>query len=128
MKKKFQFIASLLVGLMFLNAGLNKIFNYIPIPDDLPEQLIGMNSAMAEIGWLLPLTAVAEIIGGVLFIIPRFRGLGAIILFPVTLGILIIHLTVAPSGLPIAVIIFLILLWGMFKDREKILPLIQKSA
>lgn len=126
MKKIIQNIVSLLAGLMFINAGLNKFFNYIPVPEDLPEQIVSMNSAMAEIGWLLPLVAIAEIIGGVLFVIPRFRALGAIILFPVMLGILIIHLTVAPSGLPIAIAIFLILLWGMYENRERLLPLIQQ--
>ncbi|MEX0723563.1 MAG: DoxX family protein [Gracilimonas sp.] len=124
MKKIIQNIASLLTGLMFINAGLNKFFNYIPVPDNLPEQLVNMNAAMTEIGWLLPLVATAELIGGVLFIIPRFRALGAIILFPVMIGILLIHLTVAPSGLPIAGAIFLVLLWAMFENRDKYLHLI----
>ena len=132
MKKIIQNIVSLLAGLNFVNAGLNKIFNYIPVPDDLPEQLVQMDTAMAEIGWLLPLAAIAEIIGGILFIVPRFRALGAIILFPVMLGIMIIHLTVAPSGLAIATAIFLILLWGMYENRDKYLYLInvdyQKSG
>jgi putative oxidoreductase len=127
MKKIIQIIVSLLAGLMFVNAGLNKIFNYIPVPDDLPEQLVQMNTAMAEIGWLLTLVAIAEIIGGVLFIIPRFRALGAIILFPVMLGIMIIHLTVAPSGLAIATAIFLILLWGMYENRDKYLQLVSAN-
>lgn len=125
MKKIIRNIVSLLAGLMFVNAGLNKIFNYIPVPNDLPEQLVQMDTAMAEIGWLLPLTAIAEIIGGILFIVPRFRALGAIILFPVMLGIMIIHLTVAPSGLAIATAIFLILLWGMYENRDKYLYLIK---
>lgn len=128
MKKIIQNIASFLTGLMFINAGLNKFFNYIPVPDDLPEQLESMNIAMAEIGWLLPLVAIAEIVGGVLFVTNRFRALGAIILFPVMLGILIIHLTVAPSGLPIAIAIFLILLWVMFDNRDKYLHLIKVDS
>lgn len=128
MKKIIQNIVSLLAGLMFINAGLNKFFNYIPVPDDLPEQVVSMNAAMAEIGWLLPLVAIAEITGGVLFIIPRFRALGAIILFPVMLGILIIHLTVAPSGLPIAIAVFLILLWGMYGNRDKYLHLVKADS
>lgn len=124
MKKIIHFTLSLLAGLMFINAGLNKLFHYIPIPDDLPEQLVIMNTAMAEIGWLLPLVAVAEITGGVLFITKRFRALGAIILFTVMLGILLIHLTVAPSGLPLAVAIFLVLLWGIYNNQDKYLHLV----
>lgn len=100
----------------------------MPIPENLPERVVSMNAAMAEIGWLLPLVAIAEITGGVLFITNRFRALGAIILFPVMLGILIIHLTVAPSGLPIASAIFLILIWGMYDNRDKYLHLITASS
>lgn len=125
MKKIIQNIVNLLAGLLFINAGLNKLFHYIPIPDDLPEQLNNMNTAMAEIGWLLPLVAIAEITGGVLFISNRFRALGAVILFPVMLGILLIHLTAAPSGLPVAVVIFLVLLWGMLDNRDKYLYLVK---
>lgn len=100
----------------------------MPMPEDLPEQVVSMNAAMAEIGWLLPLVAIAEITGGVLFITNRFRALGAIILFPVMLGIMIIHLTIAPSGLPIASAIFLVLIWGMYENREKYLHLITASS
>lgn len=32
MKQKSLFAASLIFGLMFINAGLNKFFNYIPLP------------------------------------------------------------------------------------------------
>lgn len=125
MKKVSKFIVNLLLGLMFINAGLNKLFNYIPVPKDLPERLTMMNTAMEEIGWLLPLTAVAEIIGGILFISRRFRALGAVILFPVMMGILIIHITVAPSGLPLVFGLFAILVWAMIENREKYLQLIQ---
>lgn len=128
MLKTIQNVASLLTGLLFLNAGLNKFLNYIPVPDDLPEQVLRMNAAMAEIGWLLPLVAIAEITGGLLFIIPRFRALGVIILFPVMLGILIIHLTVVPSGLPIAIAVFLILLWAMYENLEKYLHLVKVNS
>ena len=52
-----------LFGLMFINSGLNKFFNYIPVPADLPEKLVKTMNAFMEIGWLLPLVAVAEILG-----------------------------------------------------------------
>jgi len=126
MKKKIFFVLYLLVGLMFINSGLNKFFNYIPIPEDLPEKVVAMNTAMEEIGWLLPLVAIVEILGGLLFIIPRFRPLGAIIIFPIMIGILLTHITVAPSGLPMAIILLLINLWAIIENKEKFLALIKK--
>jgi len=125
MKSKILFGVSLLFGLMFINAGLNKFFNYMPMPKDLPESMVKIMGAFMTIGWLMPLVAVAEIVGGALFMIPRYRALGALIIFPVNIGILLTNIFDAPSGLPIAAILMLINLWAMFEDREKLLPLVR---
>ena len=125
MKKKILFGVSLLFGLMFINAGLNKFFNYMPVPDDLPEELMNVMAAYMQIGWLMPLIAVAEILGGVLFIPNRFRALGALIIFPVMVGILLTHIISAPSGLPMALILFAIHLWVIIENREKYMPMIK---
>lgn len=126
MKKIILLVLSILFGLMFINAGLNKFFNYMPVPKDMPENLMKVMSAFMEIRWLLPLIAVAEITGGILFMTNRFRALGAIILFPVLVGILLTHIILAPSGLPVALILFAIEIWAIYENREKFLPLVRK--
>jgi uncharacterized membrane protein YphA (DoxX/SURF4 family) len=125
MKKKILFGVSILFGLMFINAGLNKFFNYMPMPEDMPEATMKMFTAMVEMKWLLPLIGVAEITGGLLFITNKFRALGAIIIFPVMVGIILAHIVVAPEGLPIALVLFAILAWVIFENREKYLPMIK---
>ncbi|TCC92737.1 DoxX family membrane protein [Pedobacter hiemivivus] len=125
MKKIILFILSLLFGLMFINAGLNKFFNYMPVPKDLPEGMMKVMTAFMTIGWLMPLIAVAEIVGGVLFIIPKYRALGAIIILPIMIGIILTHLTLAPSGLPMALVLFAINIWVIIENREKYLPMIK---
>lgn len=124
MKKKILFGVSLLFGLMFINAGLNKFFNYMPMPENIPESMIKVMTAYMEIGWLMPLIAVAEIVGGILFITNRFRALGALIIFPVMVGIVLTHIVNEPSGLPIALILLAINLWAIYENREKFMPLI----
>ncbi|HCT29348.1 MAG TPA: DoxX family protein [Bacteroidales bacterium] len=125
MKKIILWVLSILFGLMFINSGLNKFFNYIPVPDDLPAEMIKLMTAFMQIKWLMPLIAVAEIIGGVLFIIPKFRALGAIIIFPVMVGIILTHTFNAPSGLPLALILLIINLWIIFENRKKYMPMIK---
>lgn len=125
MKNKILFVLSLLFGLIFINAGLNKFFNYMPTPKDLPEGLVKLMSAFMEITWLLPLIAVVEIVGGLLCITNKYRALGAIILFPIMIGILLIHLFKAPSGLPMAVVLMVINIWIMIENREKYMPMIR---
>jgi uncharacterized membrane protein YphA (DoxX/SURF4 family) len=125
MKKKILLVVSILFGLTFLNAGLNKFFNYMPVPDNLPEKMIKLMTAFMEIGWLMPLVAVAEIVGGVLFMTNKFRALGAIIIFPIMIGILLTHILYAPSGLPMALALLAILVWVIIENREKYLPMIK---
>lgn len=125
MKNKILFGISLLFGLIFINAGLNKFFNYMPVPEDLPENMLKVMEAFMTIGWLMPLVAVVEIIGGILFIIPKTRALGAIVIFPVIIGILLTHIVNAPSGLPIAIVLFLINLWVLYENRRKYYPIIK---
>lgn len=125
MKNKVLTIISVLFGLMFINAGLNKFLNYIPVPDDLPEAMVEMSTAMMQISWLMPLIAIVEILGGLLMISNKFRALGAIVIFPIMIGILLTHINVAPSGLPLAIVLFAILLWVMYENREKYMALVR---
>ncbi len=127
MKQKILFVISLLFGLMFINAGLNKFLNYMPYdPKDIPAEMLKVMGAFMEIVWLMPLIGIAEIVGGVLFIIPRTRALGAIVILPVMIGILLTHIVNEPSGLPIALVLFAINLWVIIENREKYLPMIIK--
>lgn len=125
MKKKILFVLSLLIGLMFINGGLNKFFNYIPIPEDLPKNVLRDNEALMEISWLMPLIAVAELLGGILIIFPKTRALGVLVLFPVMVGILLTHIFVDPMGLPVALVIWAILIWIIIDNKDRYLPIVE---
>jgi hypothetical protein len=81
--------------------------------------------AIKEIGGLFPLVSIAEIVGGVLFITNKFSALGAIIILPVLVGVLLTHIFIAPSGLPLALVLFAVELWGIIENRKKYLPMIK---
>jgi uncharacterized membrane protein YphA (DoxX/SURF4 family) len=119
MKKKILFVLALLFGLMFINGGLNKFLNYMPPPENMPEELMADFQAMMEISWLMPLLALAEIAGGLLVIIPKTRALGALVILPVMVGILLVHIFVEPSGLAIALPLAAILVWILIENRDK---------
>ncbi|MDR7128109.1 putative membrane protein YphA (DoxX/SURF4 family) [Algoriphagus sp. 4150] len=124
MKNKILFVACLLTGLMFINSGLNKFFNYIPMPEDLPEEVMTMFEAMMTITWLMPLIAIFEIIGGVLLIIPKWRALGILILVPLMVGILAHHITLGDYN-PVPFVMAAILIWAGFENKERYLPIIK---
>ena len=126
MKSKVLFVLCLLAGLMFINAGLDKFLHYMPVPKDLPQKMVKVMGAFMEIGWLIPLVGAAEILGGLLLILPRTRALGAIILVPVLTGILLANISMAPAGLPIVFALIAIILWVIIDNKEKYLPMIRK--
>lgn len=125
MKQKFFNGISLLFGLLLINGGLDKFFHYMPVPEGLPEPLVKDTEALIEIAWLMPLVGLAELVGGILILFSKTRALGALIVFPVMVGVLLVHLTVAPEGLPIAIVIWAILGWIIYENRQKYLPIIQ---
>lgn len=118
--KTIKFILCLLFGLMFINAGLNKFFNYMPMDKPTPEQM-KLFTAFGEISWLMPLVGTVEVIGGLLFIFPKTRALGAIIILPVMVGIIshVFTLDKSPMGMGIAGVMFLINIWILIDNRGK---------
>jgi putative oxidoreductase len=127
MKNKILMGVSILFGLLFINGGLNKFFNYMPVPEDMPENMVRLMTAIMTISWLMPLIATVELIGGILFIIPKFRALGAIVILPVMVGIMLIHIIDAPSGLPVALVLLAINLWVIYENRAKYAPMIESN-
>ena len=97
----------------------------MPMPEDMPESLTQLITALTEIGWLLPLVGGVEIIAGLLFMIPKYRALGAIMMFPIMVGIMLTHTITNTSGLPVAAVLFAINLWVIYENRGKYKPMIQ---
>jgi putative oxidoreductase len=116
-------VLCILFALMFINAGLNKLFNYMPMPKMTAEQMKLME-AFVRISWLMPFVGIVEIIGGLLFILPKYRALGAIVIFPVMAGIIIHNAIYEPAGLAIALPFFLINLWIIGDNWGRYKPMI----
>jgi putative oxidoreductase len=126
MKQKILFVISLLFGLMFINSGLNKFFNYMPMPENMDPEMMKDFGALMEISWLMPLIGFAEVVGGILIVLPKTRAFGAVIIFPVMVGIFLTHLLVDTSTLPVAFVLVAILGWIMYENRVKYLPMLTK--
>jgi len=119
MKAKILTVLSVIFGLLLINGGLDKFLHYMPTPENLHPELIKDFEALVEIVWLLPLIAFVEILGGILLVFPKTRALGALVVFPVMVGVLLTHIFVDPSQLIIAIVIWVILLWIIYDNKEK---------
>lgn len=125
MKTKIYNVLCVIFGLLLINGGLDKFLHYMPVPENLPAELVKDSAAFMEISWLMPLIGSVELLGGLLVIIPRTRALAAILVTPVMTGVLFTHFTVAPDGIPVVIVIWLILGWIIFENRGKYLALIK---
>lgn len=118
-RNKVMFIVCLLFGLLFIIAGVNKLYPFMPLPDDLPEKMTQAMDALVQLEWMLPLVAIVEIVGGILVIIPKYRALAALMLFPIMVGIVLINIIQDSRGLPFALVLSAILGWILYDNRHK---------
>lgn len=116
--KTAKLLLYIFFGLLFINAGLNKFFNYLPLPEFNPEQ-VKFFTAITSIVWLMPLVAITEIVGGILFILKKTRPLGAIFVLPVMIGILVHHVVTDQSRLILSLVLMAINILAIAENWSK---------
>jgi putative oxidoreductase len=116
-------VARYLAGLIFLAFGLNGFLHFIPLPP--PSGVAGQFMGVLYVSHYLPLIFGLQVVGGVLLLVNRFVPLALAILAPVIVNILSFHALMAPSGLPLALIVAV--LWALiFVDvRQAFAALVQ---
>ena len=110
-------IARLLLGLVFAVFGSNAFLHFIPMPP-MQGQAGAFIGALINSGYIYPI-AILQVVGGLLLLLGRFIPLGLTLLGPVIVNIMLYHIFLDPSGLPMACVISvlaLLLLW-VYRDR-----------
>jgi hypothetical protein len=110
-------LARLLLGLAFLVFGLNGFLHFIPGAP--PPGLAGDFVKAMFLSGYFSVVAAFQIAGGALLLSGRFVALGLTLLGPVIVNILLFHLFLEHTGLPIAIVVSCLgafLLWG-YRER-----------
>jgi len=110
-------IARLLLGLVFAVFGSNAFLHFIPMPP-MQGQAGAFIEALINSGYIYVI-ALLQVVGGLLLLLGRFIPLGLTLLGPVIVNIMLYHIFLDPSGLPMAIVISvlaLFLLW-VYRDR-----------
>src|ERR1700752_208672 len=102
-------IARYLAGVIFLVFGLNGFLHFIPFPP--PPGIAGQFMGALYVSHYLWLIFAFQVIAGVLLLVNRYVPLAVALLAPVIVNILTFHVTMAPSGLPLA--LFVAALWAL---------------
>lgn len=126
MKNKVLTVLCVLFGLMMVNSGLNKFFNYMPMPE-MSEEMMQIMGGFMIIEWIFPLVALVEIVGGIFIAIPKTRALGAIIILPVMVGIVVHHAVHDVATIGISLVLFGINIWAIATNWHKFSPLFKND-
>jgi uncharacterized membrane protein YphA (DoxX/SURF4 family) len=115
-------VARILMGLVFVVFGLNGFLHFIPQPLP-PAPAMAFFGALLATGYVLPLVMGTQLLVGALLLSNRFVPLALAIIAPIIVNILAFHIALAPSGLPLALVVLaleLLLGWS----RGAFLPML----
>jgi len=113
--KVADLLARILLGVVFLVFGLNGFVHFIPgtLPSGLAGQFL---TALVESHYDFFVSAV-QLVGGVILLVNRYVPLGLTFLGPVIVNIILYHLLLDRTGLPIAIIV--LIFWGILAFRRR---------
>ncbi len=112
-----------LQGLIFLVFGLNGFLHFLPMPP-LPADAGEFMGAMAKTGYMLSLISGSQVVAGAMLLLGLYVPLALVILAPVIVNIIGFHIFLAPSGLPLAIVVALLEAILAWRYREAFYPLL----
>lgn len=122
MNSQFTKIIRILLGLVLIVFGTNKIYSFIPLPQP-PAEAASFMSSLADTGYVLTVVAILEIIIGIMLVLKLYVPFALLVLVPISLNILLFHLFLDIPAIGAA--LFVVALNGilLYKHRRKYKPL-----
>src|SRR5438552_13665689 len=109
-------IVRVLLGLVFVVFGSNIFLHFIPMPPP-PATLAGDFSKALMQSHYIYVVGMLQVGGGLLLLTGRYVPLALTLLGPVIVNILLFHIFLDPSGLPMAVIVAALALFLLWRYR-----------
>ena len=117
-------VARVLLGLVFVVFGSNIFLHFIPMPP-LPATLAGDFSKALMQSHYIYVVGLLQVIGGLLLLIGRYVPLGLTLQGPVIVNILLFHIFLDPSGLPMAIVVAVLALFLLWRHRTNFAGLLK---
>lgn len=119
----FPPIARVLLALLFLLFGLNGFLNFMPMPKDIPQDIITVSMALMKAGYMNVVSAV-EILVALLLLTNRFVPLALALLAPILVGILTFHIALQPATIGPGILVTLLELYLAWSYRRAFCPML----
>jgi len=118
----FTKIVRIALGLALVVFGANKLFRFIPM--EAPTGSAGdFMSSLNATGYIFPVLGVLEVIIGTMLLLKKWVAFALILLAPISINILLFHLFLGISGLPVAIVILLFNAILIYKHWPQYKPL-----
>lgn len=95
--QKLTLVVRLVFGLIFVVFGLNGFFNFIPMPTDIPQDMVTFSTGLMVSKYFFPLLKGTEVICGLFLVSGFFVPLALVILAPIVINIFLVHAFLAPD-------------------------------
>lgn len=122
MNSKFTQIVRILLGLILIAFGANKIYSFIPLPQP-PPQAADFMASLADTGYILTFVAFFEIVIGFMLLCRIWVPFVLLLLVPLSLNILLFHLFLDIPAMGTALLVVILNGILLYKHRQKYRPL-----
>jgi putative oxidoreductase len=119
-------IARFLLGLIFLVFGLNGFLHFIPSPP--PSGIAGQFAGALFVSNYLVVVFLLQIVSAILLLLNRYVPLALTLLAPIIVNILLFHILMAPSGLPLAIVVTVLWIVVFLSVRSAFAGLVQQRV
>ena len=120
-------VVRILVGLLFIFSSLSFLLNLVVPPEQTGNMKIFMDGMIAS-GYLFHAIKVVELVCGLAFVSGFFVPLASVVISPIIVNILLVHIFLEPSGLPIGIILTIANLFFAYYHKELFIPLLKPKA
>ena len=120
-------VARILLGLVFFLAGVNVFLQLIPMPP-MPPAAARVVGGLASSGYFFPLLGAVETLAGAALLARRFVPLALVVLAPLIVNICLLHLFLAPAGLPLASVLLVLELFLAWSYRTAFASLLRGQS
>ena len=122
--KIVSLIARFLLALVFIVFGANGLLQFMPMPE-LPHTPAGEFIRAMIVTHYIYAIALCQVIGGILLLFGRVVPLGLVILGPIVVNIVLYHLFMDPKGMAIALVVFVLWLFLLWRYRAAFTGLVR---
>jgi len=113
-----------LLGLLFFVFGINGFKPFMPMPTDLPQEVLTVMGAFMSTHYLMPLIFGTQLVTGALLLSNCFAPLAVAMLAPLIVNIVCYHVFFYHPGIEIAIVVALFEVFLAYAYRKAYAPML----